>query len=92
MAKKRCDTCIHRNLKDYDEFFHEEKPIVKRCYAVLELWTATSYRNDSMVLDEKTNSVAAFVEDGSNYKAELYTRPHHYCSMHYSKDAEKRDG
>ncbi len=57
------------------------------CKAVLQLWDSTEWDDDgfSIVLTESAKDAMAFVQDGSDYRANLYTKPDFYCAQFIEK-------
>jgi hypothetical protein len=50
-------------------------------------WNATEWNKEgtARVTSEQYANTTAFVQDGSDYAAYLYTLPSHQCSMHEDK-------
>ncbi|WP_156387782.1 hypothetical protein [Methylobacterium sp. Leaf399] len=81
----RCDACRHWG----NEVTHVELGFMLReCNAVPMLWDATEYKRADdedpcsygrVLLDEYKNTMA-FVQDGSDYKALVYTKPEFFCA------------
>jgi hypothetical protein len=79
---KTCKTCEHWQLCDQYETGHSLG--LGRCEAALMLWDSTEWREDQdgRTFTEEARNTSAFVQDGSDYSAYLYTRPEHGCTMH----------
>ena len=56
---------------------------LRKCWTVPMFWNATDWDEDgSRTFDAKYANTTAFVQDGSDYKADLYTKAEHGCTMH----------
>ena len=78
---KRCETCKHwdRPKSDYGEV-----PGTGKCKAVVQFWKATEWNEDydRRTLKPEFSNRLAFVQDGSDYYAELKTLPGFGCAQH----------
>lgn len=78
---KTCSTCAHwtppRNQ-------YGEVPGVGTCVYAVPFWDASRWAKDheSRVLKPEHASKLAFVQDGSDYRAELRTMPNFGCVQH----------
>jgi len=84
MEKKdieRCKTCKHWEKPDSD---HGEVPGTGKCKAVVQYWYATDWNayGDNRALKPEYAGKLAFVQDGSDYYAELKTLPDFGCVQH----------
>ena len=84
MAEK-CETCKYWG-STYERNNGEIKlsdTRVKPCARVKMFWNETEWRKDGVDgLSFKDPSDLAFAQDGSDYRAELLTRPEFGCVMH----------
>lgn len=78
----RCETCRHWKPSDEYETGHAQG--LGRCAATPMFWDMTEWRDDAddRVFKAEAEPITAFVQDGSDYRATLYTRPTHGCVMH----------
>jgi hypothetical protein len=77
---ERCKTCKHweKPESDYVEF-----PGTGKCKAVLQFWNATEWIDyDKRMLKTEHAGKLAFVQDGSDYYAELKTLQDFGCVQH----------
>ena len=86
---KTCKTCKHWGHEDADDY-HGFGGIadVRVCSAVPMFWDSTEWdvgkrREGRCFSDDVT--ATAFAQDGSDYKAYLYTLADHGCTMHVQK-------
>ena len=85
---KRCDTCQHwqRNEHGTGSDF-----ALGRCKAAPMFWDATAWDEEgNRVLIQKYADTKAFVQDGSDYSAELLTKPDFGCVMHVSANTRNK--
>lgn len=84
MELGKCKTCKHRR-KPENEF--GEIPGVGKCLAAVQYWDATEWTEDcdTRVLRKEYANKLAFVNDGSDYRAELFTFPDFGCVQHETK-------
>lgn len=79
----KCATCKHwiRETNGYDNHI---KLGLGTCSATLRFWDATEWdeEGDGRVFTEAGKKGMAFTQDGSDYKAWLYTRPEFGCVSH----------
>ena len=83
---ERCKTCKHWGSEDADDY-HGFGGIVcvRKCSAAPMFWDSTEWAKGEVpdgrcFIDGVT--ATAFVQDGSDYKAYLYTLADHGCTMH----------
>ena len=78
---KQCKTCKHWSQPDND---YGEVPGAGNCKAVIQFWNATEWTGDYAKRTLKPEYVGklAFVQDGSDYYAELKTLPDFGCVQH----------
>ncbi len=78
---QRCKTCKHWEKPERD---HGEVPGTGRCRAVVMFWNATEWTvdYDKRTLKPEYAGKLAFVQDGSDYMAELKTLPAFGCVQH----------
>ena len=76
---KLCKDCKHWNIDPVDR--HWEKSDLHICNAIPMFWDATEWneRGNSRRFVKAHENTMAFVQDGSDYKAWLYTRPEFGC-------------
>jgi hypothetical protein len=91
----RCDGCQHWKKESENEEWEAKEAGFGECLAVRERWRITDevspkpYEADS---DEDENSFVAmrtsalqaaraYVQDGSQYRAELFTAPDFFCAL-----------
>jgi hypothetical protein len=87
-----CSICKHWNPAADNEYGSEvraNKLGLRKCTAIIMFdesyrWRTGSDRNEDSGLEFKPEFVTmtAFVQDGSSYRADLYTKPEHFCAMH----------
>lgn len=77
-----CSTCKHWTPAEAYETGYSQH--LGRCKATPMLWESTEWRDDAdeRVFKAKAEQITAFVQDGSDYSATLYTRATHGCVMH----------
>ena len=78
---ERCKTCKHWEKPEND---YGEVPGTGKCKVVLQFWNATEWTDDYDKRTLKPEYVGrlAFVQDSSNYYAELKTLPDFGCVQH----------
>jgi hypothetical protein len=79
---ERCKTCKFWEPPKNESY--GEVPGVGRCAKVVQFWNATEWAADGegrKLLPEFTADLA-FVQDGSDYRADLYTKPEFGCVQH----------
>lgn len=74
-----CATCKH-----WSKDGGYQRRGVGECEAVMEFWEASKWDEDTdeRVIAPEHASVTAFAQDGSDYRARLFTRPEHGCTMY----------
>lgn len=77
-----CKTCRHWQQCLQYETGHSQG--LGRCSAALMLWDCTEWRDDAdeRVLMKEHENTKAFVQDGSDYRATLLTKPDFGCVLH----------
>jgi len=85
----RCELCMYWNA-EIDEYDLRANLGLGKCKKVALLWDATDWAEDGLSLEftKEGNNLQAFVQDGSDYIAYLYTRPEFYCAQ-FAPQAEK---
>ena len=82
---KLCKTCKYWEKPDSE---YGEVPGTGKCKAVVQFWDATEWVDDDEFymrgLKHDYAKKLAFVQDGSNYHAELKTLPNFGCVQHES--------
>jgi hypothetical protein len=79
-----CAECKHWD-RTPEEFF--DVPGLRSCHATPQLWDATEWDVDAeRVVKTKYKDALAFVQDGSDYHATLYTMPTFFCAMFAAKE------
>lgn len=80
---ERCKTCKYWQKPDSD---YGEVPGTGKCTAVVQFWNATEWDEDydKRTLKSEYANRLAFVQDGSDYYAELKTLPDFGCVQHES--------
>lgn len=70
---KTCSECA--------KWYRDRETIsIGKCKATSLLWDCTEWGDDfSRTLKDECADVKMFCQDGSDYKASLYTRPDHGC-------------
>ena len=83
MKHPTCDTC--RYWGNADEYNQGAALGAKACIKPVMLWNATEWSEDGdrVVCDP---ALKMFVQDGSDYCAELYTMADFYCYHHEPVD------
>ena len=78
---ERCKTCKHWEKPESD---YGEVPGTGKCKAVVQFWNATKWNDDydKRSLKPEYAGRLAFVQDGSDYYAELKTLPDFGCVQH----------
>ena len=81
---QRCKTCKHWEQPEND---YGEVPGTGKCAAAVQFWDTTEWDKDSgyRTLKPEYATKLAFVQDGSDYRAELKTLPDFGCVQHESK-------
>jgi hypothetical protein len=77
---KTCATCqFWRRNKD-DSY----RAGTGLCDRTISFWDATEWSEDcdKRVFKRDAENITAFAQDGSDYIAQLYTKPEHGCTMH----------
>lgn len=76
-----CETCKHWG-RDDDDYLQEVG--IKQCVVVPMLWDSYEWSKDRdhRVLKAECAGNLAFVKDGSDYYASLFTRPNFACNQH----------
>jgi hypothetical protein len=82
---ERCKTCKYWEKPERD---YGEVPGTGKCKAVVQFWKATEWNNDKRSLKPEYADKLAFVQDVSDYHAELKTLPDFGCVQHYYKDRQ----
>ena len=72
----RCEDCKYWETTDR----YMKKSGLGFCNKTPEAWRAYGWLGEDKK-DIRFENVTAFVQDGSDYSASLYTMPDHYCSM-----------
>jgi hypothetical protein len=77
-----CTTCQHWKACETYETGHSVG--LGRCTVTPMLWDSTQWSEDGEGREflPEAQRTTAFVQDGSDYAAYLYTRPEHGCVMH----------
>jgi hypothetical protein len=80
---ERCKTCKHWAKPESD---YGEVPGTGTCVAVIQFWSATKWSDDydKRTLRPEAVGKLAFVQDGSDYHAELKTLSDFGCVQHES--------
>jgi hypothetical protein len=82
---KTCETCKFWD-RSSDDYRTHHRLGLGACTAVVMFWDSTEWdENGEQVFSERAKDVMAFVQDGSDYKAYLYTRPQFGCVSHEVK-------
>lgn len=81
----RCKTCKFWDPPISDNY--GEVPGVGRCSKVVQFWDATEWDDEGYGrrLKPEFSDALAFVQDGSDFRADLYTHPAFGCIQHASK-------
>ncbi len=81
---KQCKTCFFWEPPKNESY--GEVPGVGRCSRVVQYWDATEWdkNGDRRQLRQEFINSLAFVQDGSDYRADLYTKPDFGCVQHHS--------
>lgn len=78
---ERCKTCKHWKTSDRDNA--RLRLGLGRCGATPMFWDSTKWTDDGeRTWTAEAENNTAFVQDGSDYLADLYTKPNHGCTMH----------
>lgn len=74
-----CNNCKHWGVNK-NHLYAQGKTDVKRCERVPQYWDSTDWDSTG---DKRIYTVEskAFVQDGSDYHAELLTKADFYCNM-----------
>ncbi len=87
--KMRCDTCQFWDPKNTDAVFDTDGLDLGRCDKAMQLWDASewSYDDDGerVLRTAKDAGQMMFVQDGSDYRADLYTKPGFFCAHFTAK-------
>jgi hypothetical protein len=76
----KCADCKH--WKPCEQYETGRSQGMGRCEATPMFWDHTEWNDDcERVIKPAAASITAFVQDGSDYSATLYTRPEHGCTM-----------
>jgi hypothetical protein len=77
-----CKTCKHWNTDD--RYGTGASLSLGRCEAAPMFWESTEWKEDGdgRCWTSEAESKTAFVQDGSDYAAYLYTKAWHGCTMH----------
>lgn len=80
-SDRTCQTCKHwASGASYDPGFNLG---LGRCQATLMFWNSTDWdEGGSRTWAPEAQNKTAFVQDGSDYSAHLYTKPEHSCTMY----------
>lgn len=73
----RCDRCRH-----WDAGSYEKNGIAGRCGRPSMFWDATFWSDGKRVLSPEHANDLMFVQDASDYRAELWTRPAFFCAAY----------
>lgn len=86
-----CSTCSHWKPPKNE---YGEVPGVGTCAYTVQFWDASEWAEDgeSRVLKPEHAARLAFVQDGSDYRAELRTMPSFGCVQHKSVDQLTKPG
>jgi hypothetical protein len=86
---RECRNCAHWQPADEYETGHSLG--VGRCGAAPMLWDSTEWSDEGDARSFTAEAVdkTAFVQDGSDYIARLYTKPQHGCTMWIAAQAQK---
>lgn len=79
---ERCKTCKH--WKDKEKYAIGASLDLGICEATPMFWDSTEWTDDGggRRWTAEAKSKTAFVQDGSDYMASLYTKAQHGCTMH----------
>ena len=81
---KNCETCKHWEKWDKDDFPFKQG--IGECHMVVMFWDATTWgdadQDYQRIIEPKFKDQKAFVQDGSDYTASLYTRKDFGCVSH----------
>jgi hypothetical protein len=81
----KCADCRHW---DGDTGQWREIDDIGTCGATPQLWDATEWSEKAeRVIQTKHADALAFVQDGSDYRAVLYTKSKFFCAMFKAKEA-----
>jgi hypothetical protein len=86
---RECRNCAHWQPADEYETGHSLG--VGRCGAAPMLWDSTEWddEGEARAFTSASADKTAFVQDGSDYIARLYTKPQHGCTMWIAAQAQK---
>lgn len=76
---KNCETCVHWDVWKSDRAF---KQGIGECRMVVMFWDASEWEPEERVISPEYKDQKAFVQDGSDYSASLYTRKDFGCVEH----------
>ncbi len=79
---ERCKTCKHWNTGE--KYGTGASFGLGRCEAAPMFWESTEWKDDGdgRAWTAEAENKTAFVQDGSDYSASLYTKAEHGCTMH----------
>ena len=79
-----CGNCKHWSFGEDRNWLTEGATGIKKCQRIPMFWNATDWDRGAnkriFIVESK-----AFVQDGSDYRAELLTKPDFYCNMWEAK-------
>jgi hypothetical protein len=90
----RCDGCKHWKKGSDNAEWEAESAGFGECLGVRERWVIQDEASEGMKWDSEDNSsfvtkrvealkaARAYVQDGSQYRAELFTAPDFFCALH----------
>lgn len=91
-SQTTCENCIHWKKPDAHDWNEKMKIIgVGECCRIHPLWDAEDYVPDAKegepeyMLTEDGKNSSAFVQDGSDYMAALFTKPDFSCKLWETK-------
>ena len=84
---KSCKTCKHWQADGHSDGHSDKQAAglgIKKCKAIKMFWDSTKWSREKDGLEFIDSAVqqTAFVQDGSDYWAALYTLADHGCTMH----------
>lgn len=90
----RCDGCKHWQADSDNQEWEARKAGFGECLAVRQRWTIMDEASDRLARDteadkeqyetvriEALKASRVYVQDGSQYRAELYTAPDFFCAL-----------
>jgi hypothetical protein len=83
---KTCETCAHWEVWKSEAGFKKD---MGECNMVVMWWNATEWEfnnGDRVIMSPRYDNQRAFVQDGSDYRASLYTRKDFGCVDHKEKN------